>query len=312
MNETRPLVHIGYHKTATSWLQRRYFGDPTRGWCLCDRGLVGRVLINRHSLDFDADLACKSLYPWRREAPEEAVPVLSHERLSGYPHSGGYDSKELAGRIAAVLPDARILLVIREQRDMLYSSYRQYIVDGGACGLKSYLNPVALGNSRVPAFTPAYFEYDRLIKCYRQLFGADNFLVLPYEMFCARPREFIEAIELFAGRAPGEHMDAVDETPVNRGRSAIGIALLGWVNRLAHRNDLNPAPLVESAALSGIGGRLARAVDRRLPRGLGTRRMEHRHRDTLAAYSIGRFGASNLRTCALTGLDLVEWGYDLS
>ena len=311
MKGPRPLVHIGYHKTATSWLQRRYFSDLTRGWHLCDRGLVGQALINRFSLEFDAGVVSETLHSWRAEAAAGAVPVLSHERLSGYPHSGGYDSKELAERIAAVLPDARILIVIREQRNMLHSSYRQYVVDGGACKLESYLNPAALGNSRVPAFTPAYFEYDRLIRCYRRLFDARHLLVLPYEMLGARPRVFLEAIERFAGVPPGAQPVPIDESRVNPGRSAIGIALLRRVNRLAHRNDLNPTPLVDSIALSTIGRRLANALDRRLPRRLGTRR-EHRQRIIIAAYANGRYGDSNRRTSALSGIDLAEWGYDVS
>ena len=311
MKGPRPLVHIGYHKTATSWLQRQYFGDPALGWRLCDRGVVGRALINWHPLDFDAGVACETLHTWRAESADGAVPVLSHERLSGYPHSGGYDSKELAERIASVLPDARILIVIRKQRDMLHSNYRQYVVDGGACKLESYLHPAALGNSRVPAFTPAYFEYDRLIRCYRRLFDANDLLVLPYEMLGARPRAFLQAIERFAGVPPGAQPAPIDESFVNPGRSAIGIALLRWANRLAHRNDLNPAPLVESAALSRFGGRLAGTTDRRLPRRLGTG-LDHRQRAIIAAYARDRYGDSNRRTSALSGLDLAEWGYDVS
>ncbi|MFQ5529632.1 MAG: sulfotransferase [Gemmatimonadota bacterium] len=311
MNSPRPLVHIGYHKTATSWLQRRYFGEPARRWRLCDRGLVGRTLINRHALDFDAGVARDALHPWRSGSGDAEVPVMSHERLSGYPHSGGYDSKELAERIADVLPDARILLVIREQRDILYSSYRQYVVDGGGCRLESYLNPTAMGNSRVPAFTPSYFEYDRLIRTYRRLFDAKDLLVLPFETFVTQPREWLEEVDRFAGLAPGVHPDPVDESQENRGRSATGIALLRLGNRLALRNDLNPSPLVESASLGGLGRRLATAADRRLPRRLG-KGMERRQRATIAAYATSRFGDSNRRTRTLTGLDLAELGYDLS
>ena len=26
------LIHIGYHKTGTNWLQRRFFSDPATGY----------------------------------------------------------------------------------------------------------------------------------------------------------------------------------------------------------------------------------------------------------------------------------------
>jgi len=49
------------------------------------------------------------------------VPVLSAERLSGNPDSGGYDSVHVAEYLAATFPEARVLIVIREQADMLVS-----------------------------------------------------------------------------------------------------------------------------------------------------------------------------------------------
>ena len=54
---------------------------------------------------------------------EAKVPVISHERLSGYPHSGGHDSKEIAHRLAAVFPNAKVVIVIREQKSMILSNY---------------------------------------------------------------------------------------------------------------------------------------------------------------------------------------------
>ena len=38
--------------------------------------------------------------------------VLSHERLSGYPSSGGYDRALIAERLNASFPEAKILIVL--------------------------------------------------------------------------------------------------------------------------------------------------------------------------------------------------------
>jgi hypothetical protein len=65
------------------------------------------------------------------------IPMVSSERLSGNPHSGGYDSAVLAERLHQVFPGARVLVMIREQRSMILSSWAQYVRVGGACLLRS-------------------------------------------------------------------------------------------------------------------------------------------------------------------------------
>jgi hypothetical protein len=77
-----------------------------------------------------------------RDAAERGlVPVLSAERLSGNPDSGGYDSVHVAEYLAATFPEARVLIVIREQADMLVSSYKRYVRNGGPGTLRQYGSP---------------------------------------------------------------------------------------------------------------------------------------------------------------------------
>lgn len=304
----RPLVHIGYHKTASSWLQRRHFADSTR-WSRLPRREIARSVINCYGLDFDADRARSDFKDWLAGASAAStVPVLSHERLSGYPHSGGYDSKELAGRIAAVLPSARILIVIRDQSEMVLSNYRQYVVDGGACSLNRYLHPSREGHWRVPTFSVAHFEYDRLVACYMALFDPQDVLVLPYELFRADPAEFLDQIDRLVGLPP-EAAPATDTSEkVNLGRSPLSIEALRAVNRLFHRNDLNPNPLFDAAGLASRCRRIVEGVDRRLPPPL-RRLLQGRQRTAVAKEIDGHYGPSNARTSELTGLALRDLGY---
>ena len=77
-----------------------------------------------------------------RDAVERGlVPVLSAERLSGNPDSGGYDSVHVAEYLAATFPEARVLIVIREQADMLVSGYERYVRNGGPGTLRQYGSP---------------------------------------------------------------------------------------------------------------------------------------------------------------------------
>jgi hypothetical protein len=183
MARTRLLIHIGYHKTGTSWLKKFVFENPTIGFFCANGRHLRRSLIFPHVLNFDPSICRKHLQPVLRNAYEKHFsPVLSVERLSGSPHSGGYDSKEIADRLAQAFPQAKVLIVIREQRSIILSSYKQYVNVGGSCSLNNYLQPPARGRGRIPLFSFDHFKYHRLIEYYISLFGLPNLLVHPYEL----------------------------------------------------------------------------------------------------------------------------------
>lgn len=66
-----------------------------------------------------------------RAAESDSTPVLSAERLSGNPHSGGYDSLQTAKRLHRLFPQAKVLVVVREQTEEILSCYNQYVRAGG-------------------------------------------------------------------------------------------------------------------------------------------------------------------------------------
>lgn len=141
-----PLIHIGYHKTGTTFLQRRFFDDGKSGFALAvgptrKTKVLNRNLININSFEFEPTVARRRLEPAIKAAQNRGLtPVLSYERLSGSPFAGGHDSKELADRLAAALPEARIFAVIREQTSMLLSLYKLYIRQGGAMPLRHFVS----------------------------------------------------------------------------------------------------------------------------------------------------------------------------
>ncbi len=315
---TRPLVHIGYHKTGTNWLQEELFGDPRTGYrWLGKQPLTHPVhtLVRARPLDFDAAAVRAEFEPMLADAERERlVPVVSFPRLSGHPYSGGYDSKLIADRLAEVFPDARILIVIREQRSMIASVYKQYVNAGGEARLASFLQPAKQREWRVPGFDYGHFAYDRLIGHYRSLYGADNVLALPYEQFAGDAPAFVQAIAGFAGRdIPADVLAALPfHVRSNSAQSALAIGIARPLNRFRRRSDLNREPLWESRLLSDIGGRIRRAdlLGSRLTRDAAMR-AEQRLREAVAAAVGDRYAASNRETMDMTGLDLRGYGWQV-
>lgn len=303
----RPIVHIGYHKTATTWFQHHVY--PTaRSHRWIPRKVARAALLEPWGLAFDPEEARRRLDDPRDDRP----PVICEENLSGYIHNGGMHGlmgPEAARRIKATLPDAQIVILIRSQPEAIAASYVQYVRGGGTHGPTRYLFPGRrLTGARrhpykAPAFAFEHFEYDRLIAHYHAVFGAENVLVLPYETLRADADAFLARYAHAVGLqlAPG----GVVHRKSNR---SFGPATLLTGRLLGLLTDRS---VVDKACLLSIPGfyevrrqvlSLMSRFERSAPPGaiLGPRNLAHIE---------ARYADSNARTTALRGLDLSALGY---
>jgi hypothetical protein len=298
------LVHIGYHKTATSWLQEHLFSneDAGFGWTRKAGGSPVRRLVDDDPLLWDADDARAAIEPGLEAIRARGLqPVISVERLSGHPFSGGYDVKEIADRIAAVFPDGRVLAVVREQRSMIVSTYKQYVRAGGGCTVEEFLHPPTSKSLRVPWFDFRYFEYDRLLAYYRGLLGPERVRWLAYEGFATDPRGFVAAVCAFAAREAPE--DLPYDARENKAPSAAGLEAQRRRNRLGFRSELNPTPALPAGLVRRLPKRFFRPPDRAAA--------EAHLRETVERAVGDRYRESNRRLAELTGLDLAALGWML-
>jgi sulfotransferase family protein len=310
---TPVLVHIGYHRTGTKWLRGVVFANPAAGFRWLGKDPedhpVRRLLMER-PLDFDPGAIRRALDPLLSEAENAGlVPVIAIPSLSGHPFAGGRDSKEIADRLRQVVPDARILIVVREQCSMIRSTYKQYVRAGGPCKLMRFLEPPP--KWRRPAFDYGHFEYDRLIGYYHSLFGRDAVLALPYEQFVEDGPAFVRGIAEFAGRPISPKvLERLPFQRMNKGRSALAIAVTRPLNHLCPATDVNLSPVLESNLVL----RLARRVQRVDPRKIAVTRSlaarsERRLRNQIAEAVGDRYAVSNRATAELIGVDLGMYGW---
>ena len=199
------LIHIGYGKTGTTWLQENLFNfdNPTFN-NLSKKDKIQSTLANNFFVD-------KDKYPLSffdentgkiQQEFDDIIDfhknrksnywVLSEEQLSGSVIFGGYDSRRNATLLNKHFPKGKVLIVIREQKKIIQSYYFQYLFGGGTMNILKYLKPKKTNFQ--PAFSPLYYKYSYLIKEYYTLFGKENVLVLPYELFLNEPEKFINKI----------------------------------------------------------------------------------------------------------------------
>lgn len=303
------LVHIGYHKTGSTWLQDRIFCDPARGLeTIADapRHRLVEDFVRPDALSYDPQATAERYSAYIEAArTRDTTLVLSHERLSGYPSSGGHDRAMIADRLKATFPDASILIVLREQRSLIRSMYSQHITDGGTESLKRFLNTPEPALGRKPSFSLAFYEFDRLIAHYQRLFWPDRVLALPFEMLARAPQAFVDRIAGFSGR-PEVALDKVQRT--NEKRPLLMQQIQRPLNALFYHNELSPGALFHIRRFHKRYARLRPLFDTISPRFLESR-LERRLRDAIDRHVGTYFAASNARTERLTGLALQEYGY---
>ena len=300
------LIHIGYHKTGSTYLQDHCF-QPINGYSSNIGGSRTRIVKDIAFPDnfvFDP-FVCRSLYlPYIDTARDNGLRfVLSHERLSGYPPSGGYDRMLIADRLVRTFPAARILIVVREQVSLIRSIYSQYITDGGDLSLQRFLETPEPQLGRMPGFRLEVYEFDRLIRHYQDLFG--SVLVLPFEMMVRDLESFVGQISQFMEMPPPA---SIAKVVTNSRRPVTMQFVQRFANRLMSNNELSRGGIVQIPRFARRFARMKPVFERLTPQSFDER-LNRKIDRNIRAFVAGHYRDSNCRVMELTGLDLEKFGY---
>ena len=255
MNKTR-LLHIGFPKCMSTTLQRDLFAahqeimflgwghpDFEHGWIsdematLCEVGIRYEKVLNYQKRKAKKTFE-KYLAEFEQDPSKKAV-CLSFESFSFTMHFD-VDPTIKADRLRHLLgKDTKVLIVIRNQLELIRSYYFECVRGGYAGAFDTFLD-----------FNYHYqfhsifsdLAYSKLYRHYCKLFGKENVMLLPMETIITGQQESIESICKFAGVSNGDfklgrHNDSSDlrnlqairyqnsKFPNNRGQS-----YFGWVD----------------------------------------------------------------------------------
>ncbi len=164
---TECLVHIGYHRTGTSFLQTELFP-------LIDNGVI-----------------CEHLHEATAHISNEkpGLVILTDERLSS---DLNRDKPELATDLAKTFPGARVLIGIRSQYSIMRGAYHLVVKTGATQDYETF----------VKERCGVLFDYERMIGAYRAAFGSDRVFILPHEYLLRERIESMGALLRFLGYDP--------------------------------------------------------------------------------------------------------------
>ena len=204
------IFHIGYQKCASTWLQLKvfprlsdvnYLGKRSKVNHTAETGGVHQPVfaefyhqLTLHPFDFEKRELASSVAHYEANDTNQRVALISSEGLVGTPWRGAIDGPERLKRISEHFENAKILVVIRNQIDILESFYKQYLLSGGTGTVDVLYGPPTLHVD----FRLGFLDYHKMAGFCADLFGRDRICVLPYELirveghqaFCDRICDF--------------------------------------------------------------------------------------------------------------------------
>ena len=300
----RLVLHIGFPKAGSTWLQRELW-PRARGARLVPRPVVRREILVPTPQAFDARAARRAVLGRGSDRV-----VLSEEELVGNLHTGGLHgamSKEIADRLARAFPDAHVVILLRNQLDLIGSAYKQYVESGGTGSIHRFLRP-ARSPHKTPNFSLDFLCYDVHVQRYEALFGEEAVHVHPFE-------ELRRDARGFARRLAAE-LD-LDLDPAEVSPSARNVGYRRWTRRIVRvLNHFHDREIPNSSCLVGVPG--FHSVLRRVGPWLNRHPWMGRHetlRDFLDAGSVeriaDRYREGNENLAKRRELPLAAHGYPM-
>ena len=250
------LIHIGYPKAASTWLQHVFF-PSVKGFTMVPEETIASKLLKPGAFKFDpGDI--RNFFA--REYPDKRI--VSDERFLGSFNLGwnnGAYSKELSLRLKNVFPEATIVLFIRKQTEIVASAYAQYVRDGGTRSIQRYLYPPSnFSFQNILKFSFEQLEYLPVISHYRDLFKGRVKIFL-YEEIKDDFNAFIERFQLELGLELDR--EAISPQPLNRRYSRTILCLARAGNIFTRNGSLDKYYLVHLPGYHSFSKRIWKVIN---------------------------------------------------
>ena len=203
-------LHIGLHKTGTTFLQKAVF--PL--W-------QGIEYLPLDKLEYLTRMS------------DEVDYLLSREGLSGQNWMHKKDRDLCIIRLARLFPDARIIMSFRKHSGYIVSSYNQFLQKGGYLEFGDYFS--LQGRDRF--MSPDDFFFRDKIELVTQEFGHIPHVIL-HEDIVGNLEKVIDGLEAFMG-GKGPAASKIKSRKFNRSVGHHPAKLLRFLNRYS-RSELNP------------------------------------------------------------------------
>ena len=240
VSDKQIYLHVGLPKTGTTYLQHRYFSvlGEVGFACLAEPfnrslGLFFEELAYANPTFYPLEEKRRELEALVSKVSENKI-LISCEELFGWFHLNFANNGFIAETLHKLIPDAKLIIIVRGQSEWLESAYKQTLRQFSSETINGFLRfrGGAFETRRLlpgrPQINVSELNYHAYITNYARLFGRGNLLVLPFEQFQKDQSAFLLRLSSFLGV---EHIEPVAGRYVNRGYSLITSHLARLINR---------------------------------------------------------------------------------
>ncbi len=196
LTKHRVFIHAGFDGTGQSTLQRQFLSVHPDILCLGKP--VSETLnkeLRKSEISFDEDRIRALMASLTDGGSEDKLWILSDDNFTNYPPTIGL----LAMRLRAMYPNARVFFTIRNQINLITSWYAQ----GG--NISRAPKPFVGRHVSFDNFLDFEFgnyeesmmhslEFEKVIRVYEDLFGAENVKVFVFENFISDKAAYLSDI----------------------------------------------------------------------------------------------------------------------
>lgn len=299
------LFHVGYPKTASTYLQYGVFSNSSFGF-----GMAGGQENRSHIMHwfrtddpylFEPDKVSEDMIRLEKPVRDRGlVPVWSEETFVGNPLTRCYDGAWMLEKLHSTGRAFQIVFTIRNQADLILSAYREYL-KLNRNSLRDFVGTGHEPRSFRPIFHPEYLLYDIAVNSWAEAFGRENILVLPQELLRSDPEDYIKRLLSCVGISTASE---VPSQAYNVGRGGTALLAARTLNAFFTRSPLSAEPSFSEKTVQ----KLLSTVNKLSPRSLDMH-IESRWRSEIEDRIRGYYDASNTQLGLQIGLDLARFGY---
>jgi hypothetical protein len=310
MTSLPDALHVGFSKCASTFLQTFFDGHPEIFLVNQSHFFAPFEYSHYESGKDDYCELFDDAGPGqiKLESDEHIVLPLFHPVLAAAATT--LDSVlEVSGKIKGIQPSAKIILVIRNQVDLIVSRYSEYILGGGKGDFEFFVSEFLSCSKDQVNYYQNY--YARIIEIFNDDFGKENVLVLLQEELSTDEARVIQRLCQFLSikeMQPKHHGLRAKRV----GLSKLGIKIVRTMNRaivtrqeMSHQKAQARIPYLVYKILQ----RSIRTMDYYLPK-----KMKGNKNDILTAVLKARiqdqFKEDNARLAMIFGRDLSSLGYE--
>lgn len=249
------LIHIGYPKAGSTFLQAWFERHPRLRYH--PGGLGGFQDV------YEVARPSKRVYDYYVTSSEAlSMPQQSAGRLNLTYGGAEADTDErnyeaqasVCSILKSLYPSSRILLVTRGFKGMILSGYSQFVRMGGRLHLNEMCRQLT---EHLHEESISFYDFDALIRLYREAFGEENLIILPYELLRDDQEGFLALLEEKLGL---EHA----EIKIGRLNPSLSPAELYWYPLISRFVSATASRLGTRGFRRFYGWYVSRTLDNRL------------------------------------------------